>query len=177
MRQRHSARTQRQSGPIPNIRGTRRRGVIYTEVTYRRHRSVGGFALEGRARVALMRVRLARFMASMGVPLVNFCAAESPWLPAQGEHKERRWQNTERSQRSIYIMSIGTLASDHCPEDSRVRMGITTRVIPTRFTNSRVLVMRLLPELCGSKLEPGQVAAYPSRRRTYESDVSFIFDI
>jgi len=51
---------------------------------------------------------------------------------------EERETDSERSERSIYIMSSGTLVPNHCSEDSRVRTGITEQVVTMNLPNVRV---------------------------------------
>ena len=128
MRQRHAARVQRPYGQIPTairprLRGhARTRTCSHTGVAQRRHSHVAHAVPDG----------LGERNPGVRTPGLSRLAALGPraW--------EERETDIEHSERSIYIMSPGTLVPNHCSEDSRVRTGITEQVMPTNLPNVRV---------------------------------------
>ena len=143
MRPRHAARVQRPSGrdtdghpaetptaTRPRLRGHARtcsdtlaHGDARTQgVAQRRHSHVAHAVPDG----------LGERNPGVRTPGLSRLAALGPraW--------EERETDSERSERSIYIMSSGTLVANHCSEDSRVRTGIIEQVMPMNLPNVRV---------------------------------------
>ena len=123
MRPRQAARVQRPYGQIPTAIRPRLRGHARTQgVAQRRHPHVAHAVPDG----------LGERNPGVRTPGLSRLAALGPraW--------EERETDSERPERSIYLMSSGTLVPNHCSEDSRVMTGITEQVMPMNLPNVRV---------------------------------------
>ena len=136
MKPRHAARVQRPYGQTPTaIRSRSRRppGRDSADTLAHGHARTQGAVQRRHSHVAhAVPDGLGERNPGVRTPGLSRLAALGPraW--------EERETDSERSERSIYIMSSGTLVPNHCSEDSRVRTGITEQVMPMNLPNVRV---------------------------------------